>query len=324
MGAITGKWQEALAPEFRKPYYRKLYETVRREYATRIIYPPSEDLFSAYEATPLENVKAVILGQDPYHEPGQAHGMCFSVKPGVEIPPSLQNIYQELHDDLGCDIPAFVVKKQTVPMIIGSSAFSSLGDVTREGDRIVIGDLEDVESIAGIVDPVDSLRIAAQAHLEADEYAEAASCFSALRDMGALNMLTEYQYAVLLNLLGRDEENIEVSSGWLASNEGKSLTMDYWIHNGLGASHARLGNNAEAIKNLETAAQAYYSLFNTSAKAVKAGNFKDMNLGSTLYHLGRLYAAEGNVRQTENCCALAAKCGYQSAIEFCDRYKIKY
>lgn len=222
------------------------------------------------------------------------------------------------------DIPAFVVKKQTVPMIIGSSAFSSLGDVTREGDRIVIGDLEDVESIAGIVDPVDSLRIAAQAHLEADEYAEAASCFSALRDMGALNMLTEYQYAVLLNLLGRDEENIEVSSGWLASNEGKSLTMDYWIHNGLGASHARLGNNAEAIKNLETAAQAYYSLFNTSAKAVKAGNFKDMNLGSTLYHLGRLYAAEGNVRQTENCCALAAKCGYQSAIEFCDRYKIKY
>jgi uracil-DNA glycosylase len=105
MGAITGKWQEALAPEFRKPYYRKLYETVRREYASRIVYPPSEDLFSAYEATPLEKVKVVILGQDPYHEPGQAHGMCFSVRPGVEIPPSLQNIYQELHDDLGCDVP---------------------------------------------------------------------------------------------------------------------------------------------------------------------------------------------------------------------------
>ena len=105
MGAITGAWQRALAPEFRKPYYRKLYETIVREYASRIIYPPSEDLFSAYEATPLEQVKVVILGQDPYHEPGQAHGMCFSVRPGVEIPPSLQNIYQELHDDLGCDIP---------------------------------------------------------------------------------------------------------------------------------------------------------------------------------------------------------------------------
>ena len=105
MGAITGAWQRALAPEFRKPYYRKLYETIVREYASRIIYPPSEDLFSAYEATPLEQVKVVILGQDPYHEPGQAHGMCFSVRPGVEIPPSLANIYQELHEDLGCDIP---------------------------------------------------------------------------------------------------------------------------------------------------------------------------------------------------------------------------
>ena len=105
MGAITGAWQKALAPEFGKPYYRKLYETVRREYASRVIYPPSEDLFSAYEATPLEKVKVVILGQDPYHEPGQAHGMCFSVRPGVEIPPSLQNIYEELHTDCGCDVP---------------------------------------------------------------------------------------------------------------------------------------------------------------------------------------------------------------------------
>lgn len=105
MAAIQGEWQRALAREFGKPYYRKLYETVQREYASRMIYPPSEDLFSAYEATPLERVKVVILGQDPYHEPGQAHGMCFSVRPGVEIPPSLQNIYQELHDDCGCDIP---------------------------------------------------------------------------------------------------------------------------------------------------------------------------------------------------------------------------
>ena len=97
MAAIQGEWQKALAPEFRKPYYRKLYETVKKEYATRIIYPPSEDLFSAYEATPLEQVKVVILGQDPYHEPGQAHGMCFSVKKGVNSPPSLQNIFKELN-----------------------------------------------------------------------------------------------------------------------------------------------------------------------------------------------------------------------------------
>ena len=222
------------------------------------------------------------------------------------------------------DIPAFVVSKQTVPLIIGSSAFESLGEVTREGEKIVIGDLENIESFAEVVDPVDSLRAAAQSHLEAEEYAEAVDCFASLKEKGALNMLSEYQYAVLLNLLGRDKENITVSQDWLAENEGKSITMDYWIHNGLGASYARLGDNAKAIASLEKAVQAYYKLFNTSEKGIKAGNFKDDNLGSTLYRLGRLYASEGKVRMTEANCALAAKCGYQSAIDFCNQYKIKY
>ena len=222
------------------------------------------------------------------------------------------------------DIPAFVVSKQTVPLIIGSSAFESLGNVTREGDKIVIGDLDDIESIAEVVDPVDSLRIAAQAHLDAEEYEEAVSCFSALKEKDALNMLTQYQYSLLLGILERDEENISVSRDWLSSNEGKSLTMDYWIHNGMGASFARLGDNANAISSLEKAVGAYYKLFNTSEKGIKAGNFRDNNLGSTLYRLGRVYAAEGKVRLTETYCSLAAKCGYQPAIEFCDQYKIKY
>ena len=105
MPAISGAWEAALAGEFRQPYYRDLYNTVKKEYQTRTIYPPASDLFSAFHLTPLEEVKVVILGQDPYHEPGQAHGLCFSVKPGIEIPPSLQNIYQEIHDDLGLPIP---------------------------------------------------------------------------------------------------------------------------------------------------------------------------------------------------------------------------
>lgn len=222
------------------------------------------------------------------------------------------------------DIPAFVVSKQTVPLIIGSSAFESLGDVTREGDKIVIGDLDDIESIAEVVDPVDSLRIAAQAHLDAEEYEEAVSCFSALKEKDALNMLTQYQYSLLLGILERDEENISVSREWLASNEGKSLTMDYWIHNGMGASFARLGDNANAISSLEKAIVTYYKLFNTSEKGIKSGNFHDNNLGSTLYRLGRVYAAEGKVRLTETYCSLAAKCGYQPAIDFCNQYKIKY
>ena len=105
MAMITGGWEEALRGEFRRPYYRSLYEKVRQEYETRTVYPPAEDLFQAFALTPLEQVKVVILGQDPYHEPGQAHGLCFSVKPGVEIPPSLVNIFQELQADLGCTPP---------------------------------------------------------------------------------------------------------------------------------------------------------------------------------------------------------------------------
>lgn len=105
MPAISGDWEKALQGEFRKPYYRKLFETVGREYRTATVYPPADDIFNAFHLTPLPEVKVVILGQDPYHEPGQAHGLSFSVMPGVEIPPSLVNIYQELHDDLGCKIP---------------------------------------------------------------------------------------------------------------------------------------------------------------------------------------------------------------------------
>ena len=105
MPPITGSWAEALRPEFGKPYYRTLFETVGKEYRTSVVYPPADEIFNAFHFTPPEKVKAVILGQDPYHEPGQAEGLCFSVKPGVAVPPSLANIYQELHEDLGCEIP---------------------------------------------------------------------------------------------------------------------------------------------------------------------------------------------------------------------------
>ena len=121
MAGLTGSWEKAMKPEFSKPYYRKLFFTVSQEYRTRTIDPPAEDIFNAFHFTPLDQVKVVILGQDPYHEPGQAHGLSFSVKPGIEIPPSLVNIYQELHDDLGCYIPdnGYLVKwaKQGVMML---------------------------------------------------------------------------------------------------------------------------------------------------------------------------------------------------------------
>ena len=115
MAAINGDWLEALKDEFKKDYYKQLFEKVNEEYRTRLIFPPANDIFNAFHLTPLKDVKVVILGQDPYHGNNQAHGLCFSVKPEVEIPPSLVNIYKELHDDLGCTIPdhGYLVKWAT-------------------------------------------------------------------------------------------------------------------------------------------------------------------------------------------------------------------
>lgn len=106
MAMVSGDWLPALSGEFHKEYYKKLFEFIKKEYSTHVVYPPSDDIFNALHLTPLSDVKVVILGQDPYHEPGQAHGLSFSVLPGkADTPPSLQNIYKELSDDLGCYIP---------------------------------------------------------------------------------------------------------------------------------------------------------------------------------------------------------------------------
>ena len=105
MAMITNDWLTALGGEFHKPYYRQLFEFVKNEYNTTVVFPPADDIFNAFHLTPLSKVKVVILGQDPYHNNGQAHGLSFSVQKGVDIPPSLVNIYKELHDDLGCTIP---------------------------------------------------------------------------------------------------------------------------------------------------------------------------------------------------------------------------
>ncbi len=105
MSAITNDWLEAIGKEFRLPYYMELYQFIKSEYNSCIIYPKADDIFNAFHFTPFSKVKVVIIGQDPYHNEGQAHGLCFSVKPDVEIPPSLLNIFKELQDDLGLYIP---------------------------------------------------------------------------------------------------------------------------------------------------------------------------------------------------------------------------
>lgn len=105
MSQITNDWLDAISSEFKKPYYRELYNFVKDEYSKTVVYPPADDIFNAFHFTPLSKVKVLILGQDPYHNVNQAHGLSFSVKPGEDIPPSLQNIYKELNEELGCYIP---------------------------------------------------------------------------------------------------------------------------------------------------------------------------------------------------------------------------
>ncbi|MFI3171272.1 MAG: uracil-DNA glycosylase [Eubacteriales bacterium] len=105
MSAIENDWKEALQEEFAKPYYKELFVKVKQAYETHQVFPPADEIFNAFQFTPLSEVKVVIIGQDPYHNENQAQGLCFSVRRGVDIPPSLVNIYKELHDDIGCEIP---------------------------------------------------------------------------------------------------------------------------------------------------------------------------------------------------------------------------
>jgi uracil-DNA glycosylase len=98
-------WKAHLQQEFEKPYFKTLTDFVRNEYATKPVYPPAKLIFNAFDKCPFDEVEVVIVGQDPYHEPGQAHGLCFSVNDGIQVPPSLINIYKEIHDDLGKPIP---------------------------------------------------------------------------------------------------------------------------------------------------------------------------------------------------------------------------
>lgn len=106
MAMINNDWLDSIKDEFKKPYYNQLYKFVSDEYSRVRIFPPAEDIFNAFHFTPLSKVKVLILGQDPYHNENQAHGLSFSVLPEQKvIPPSLQNIYKELRDDIGCDIP---------------------------------------------------------------------------------------------------------------------------------------------------------------------------------------------------------------------------
>src|SRR5690349_24066071 len=102
---LPADWKAVLADELEQPYFQKLSHFVDKERVEHQLFPPEDDVFNAFKLTPYHQVKVLLLGQDPYHDEGQAHGLCFSVKPGTRPPPSLVNIFKELHNDLGCKVP---------------------------------------------------------------------------------------------------------------------------------------------------------------------------------------------------------------------------
>lgn len=156
MKIIGNDWDEILSEEFSKPYYQALRTFLDQEYATKTIYPLPQYIYTALKLTSYVDTKVVILGQDPYHEINQAHGLAFSVNKNVEVPPSLVNIYKELHDDLGCDIPNHgylvdwakqgVLLLNTVLTVVAHKANSHKGKGWEELTNAIITKLNDKES----------------------------------------------------------------------------------------------------------------------------------------------------------------------------------
>ena len=212
------------------------------------------------------------------------------------------------------NLPAFVITKQNVPLVIGNAAFDRFEDEIAAAENAK----ETPAPETAAVDRAEQLEQEVLDHLAAKRYAEAAEGFATLQEMGVLTMYSEYQYAMVLNILRRSDDCIALTEPWLAENEGKSLTLDYWMLDALGDCYARKGDKAQAIRNYEAAVAAYCQIFNTTEKAIRKTQFKDETLGYTLYDLAMQYASI-DMGKTRYYCTLAAKSGNAAAIAFCQK-----
>ena len=231
------------------------------------------------------------------------------------------------------NLPAFVITKQTVPLLVGNAAFDCFGTVSQEGNRLIVDDrFEEDFEVADAPETAPSTKAETEAealvrvlkaHLDAKEYVQAAECFETLQDMGVLTMYSEYQYAMVLNILRRNDDCIALTKPWLEENLGKAMTLDYWMYDALGDCYARKGDKPNAIKYYEEAVAAYCRLFNTTEKEIKKSKFKDETLGYTLYDLAMQYATR-DISKTYYYASLAAKSGNANAIEYCKNTKISF
>ena len=227
------------------------------------------------------------------------------------------------------NLPAFVITKQTVPLLVGNSAFDCFGTVSQEGSRLIIDDRFE-EDFAEAPTPAEEPSSTPEemvkmlkAHLDAKEYAEAAEYFEILQEMDVLTMYSEYQYAMVLNILRRNDECIALTTKWIDENLGKSLTLDYWMYDALGDCYARKGDKDNSIKYYEEAVAAYCRIFNTTEKEIRKSNFKDETLGYTLYDLAMQYATR-DISKTYYYASLAAKSGNAAAMDYCIKSKVSF
>ena len=197
--------------------------------------------------------------------------------------------------------------------------------MVQDGSRLLVydGTVLAEETQEPVLDEADQLKAAVQEYLDAKDYRAACDCFDTLNQMGELNMYNEYQYAMVLNILGRSDDCIDLCQKWIEDNLGRAMVLDYWMYDALGDCYARKRDINKSIEYYEKAVATYCKLFNTTEKDIKKSKFKDETLSYTLYDLARQYSTV-NIGKTEYYMALAAKSGNEAAIDFCKSVHIKY
>ena len=279
----------------------------------------------------------LFLYENGYISPSDVNGMTTVKMPGGSSTKAGSFVIRNLKvgNTIVKDLPAFVIAKQEVPLLVGKAAFDCFGEVTRNGTTLIIDDRFEDEIAAAqdagtpaVEEPapednIAELTKASQAYLEAKDYANAATCFDTLYEKGVLTMYSEYQYAMVLGILKRNDDAIDLCNKWLETNTGHSLVLDFWMYDTLADSYARKGKRSEAIANYHNAIDTYCTMFNTTEKEIRKSVFKDETLGVTLYNLAMQYSST-DIGKTEYYASLAAKSGNASAIAYCDKCHLKY
>lgn len=271
----------------------------------------------------------LFLYENGYIDPNDVKGMTVLKMPDGSTTKAGSFIIRNLRigNVIVKDLPAFVIKKQSVPLVVGNSSFDCFGEVVLKDNELLIYDgierKDDVQMVRTQTTSVqDSLRLAAQRHIDAEEYKAAALCFETLKKHEELGMYDEYQYILLLNALSRNDETITLAEKWLSEYEGKTTYLDYWMYDALGDVYAKKASHQKSIENYEKAIAAYYAMFNMTEKDMLKSPRQDNTLGDTLFDLARQYASNGNVMKSQHCYFVAAKCGNATAIDVCRKYKI--